>query len=54
MIIKTPVPIVTKKLNVSFQAVYAWKKNLYLPSLENIKKLAKLEKVTVDKLLRSK
>lgn len=50
--IKLPVLVVAKKLNVSAQSVYAWKRGEFLPKISKLKKLAKLEGVSVDKLLK--
>lgn len=50
--IKTSVKEIAKKLGVSTQAVYAWKLGRFLPSTSRLKKIAKIEGVTIDKLIK--
>lgn len=48
---KTDVKIIAKKLGVSHQTVYDWKNGKYLPSISRLQALAKLEGLTVEKLI---
>lgn len=52
MILDTPIKEISKKLGVSHQAVYDWKNGKYLPNITKLKKLAKIEKKTIDELLK--
>ncbi len=45
---------VSKKLNISFQAVYRWQKGEVLPSLNNLFILAQILETDVDDLLVEK